>query len=297
MHTHTHSSIGGVRGFLYQPFGLMPKLYDGAGDGGAGGQGGNGGGAGDGAGAGGNGGAGAGDGGQPKSITITEAEFENRIQGRIAQALKKHGQPMSDEERAELEQARKDRQDAERRKLEDKGKYQDALKQQEDSINKKWEPEVKTRDEKITGLTGRLRGEIVTNKLLAAASAGNAYNAEQAVKLTEVFVKLDDDFEPIVVDEKGKQRFVGANPMTPAQLMEEFLGANPHLVKAPAGSNGGGASGGASKTGAAPTEFQQLEKAVEDAAEEYKRTHSNASLTKHAKAVKALNDAKRSKAA
>lgn len=283
MHTHTTLSvIGGTRGFLYQPFGLMPKWYDGA----------------------------PGDPPpapppsdppapqpDPKSITLTETEFENRIQGRIAQALKKHGQPMSDEERAELEQARKDRQDAERRKLEEKGKYQEALKTQEESLRKEWDPVKKSFEERVTGLTGRLRSEIVTNKLLAAASSGNAYNAEQAVKLTEVFVKLDDDFEPIVVDEKGKQRFVGANPMTPAQLMEEFLGANPHLVKAPAGSNGGGASGGASKGGTMPTEYQQLEQAVLDAEAEYKKTRSTAALTKHQRAVKALNDAKRSKAA
>lgn len=262
MQTHTHHSVvGGTRGFLYQPFGLMPKWYDGV----------------------------PGDPPpaptpapappEPKTLTITEEEFENRINGRVAQALKKaekeRGQAMTDEERAELEQARKDRAEAERRKLEDKGKYQDALKQQEESINKKWEPEVKTRDEKIGAITKRLRGEIVTNKLLAAASAGNAYNAEQAVRLTEPYVTLDDDFEPIVVDDKGKQRFVGANPMTPSQLMEEFLKANPHLVKAPAGANGGGAAGGAHRSGAGDiSEVQRLQAEVEELEKQYKKTRS-----------------------
>lgn len=290
MHTH-NSIIGGTWGFLYQPFGLMPKWYDGAPDAGAGGQGGGAGaGAGDGKGGAGDGGAGD---GQPKTITITEADFENRIQGRIAQALKKQGQPMTDEERAELETSRKEREETKRKAFEERGKYQEALKTQEESIRKQLEPEIKTRDEKIATQTARLHREIVTSKLTAAAAAGNAYNADQAVKLTEPFVKLDDELEPIVVDEKGKQRFVGANPMTPAQLMEEFLGANPHLVKAPAGSNGGGAAGGAHRQSAQPTELDALEKAVADAEEEWKRTHTNVSLTKHRAAVAALNNAKR----
>jgi hypothetical protein len=278
MHTHISlSGIGGVRGFLYQPFGLMPKWYDGA----------------------------PGDpppappppAPEPKTLTITEEEFENRINGRVAQALKKaekeRGPSMSDEERAELETARKEREENKRKSLEEKGRYQEALKQQEESMRKQYEPEKAALNEKITAQTARLHREIVTSKLTAAAAAGNAYNVDQAVKLTEAYVKLDDDYEPIVVDEKGKQRFVGANPMTPAQLMDEFLGANLHLVKAPAGANGGGAAGGAHRAGAQPTELDQLEKAVEEAAAEYKRTRSNLALTKHGKAVKALNDAKR----
>jgi hypothetical protein len=288
MHTHTHySTIGGMRGFLFQPFGLMPKWYDGVADGGAGGQGG-GAGSGAGAGAGAGGGAGAGDGAQPKTLTITEEEFENRINGRVAQALKKaekdRGQAMTDEERAELETARKEREENKRRSLEEKGKYQEALKQQEESIRKTFEPELKNRDEKIDTISKRLRGEIVTNKLLAAASAGNAYNAEQAVRLTEPYVTLDDDFEPIVVDDKGKQRFVGANPMTPSQLMEEFLKANPHLVKAPVGANGGGAGGGAHLSGAGNlSEQQRLEAEVAELAKKYKETRSPDVQTLHRK--------------
>jgi hypothetical protein len=288
MHTHTHySSIGGMRGFLYQPFGLMPKWYDGTADGGAGGQGGGAGsGAGAGAGAGGGGGAGTGDG--EAKLTLTETEFDARIQGRLEQARKKwekeHGQSMTDEERAELETARKEREENKRRSLEEKGKYQEALKQQEESIRKSYDPELKTRDEKIDAISKRLRGEIVTNKLLAAASAGNAYNAEQAVRLTEPYVTLDDDFEPIVVDEKGKQRFVAANPMTPSQLMEEFLKANPHLVKAPAGANGGGAGGGAHLSGAGNlSEQQRLEAEVAELAKKYKETRSPDVQTLHRK--------------
>lgn len=281
MHTHTSlSHIGGVRGFLYQPFGIMPKWYDGA----------------------------PGDPPpalpappappEPKMLSISEEEFEQRIIGRVKQAeatWKKSNtvSTLTAEERVELESSRKEREEAKRKELESKGQYDAALKAQEDSIRKPYEEQGKKSQERIDGLTGRLRTAIVTNSLLSAAAAGNAYDAKQVVALNERFVKLDDDFNPTVVDDKGQPRFVAGKPMTQEQLIEEFLGANPHMVKAGAGMQGGGAAGGAHRAGAQPTEFEQLEKAVTDAEAEFKRTRSNAALTKHRAAVSALNEARR----
>lgn len=300
MQTHTFPASFVPRRPFSAPFGLMAPLYDGAGDGGAGGQGGNGGAGGAGAGGngGGNGAGGDGGGGTPKMLSISEEEFEQRIVGRIKQAestWKKANtvSTLTAEERVELEQSRKDREEAKRKELESKGQYDAALKAQEESIRKPYEEQGKKSQERIDGLTGRLRTAIVTNSLLSAAAAGNAYDAKQVVALNERFVKLDDEFNPTVVDEHGQPRFVAGKPMTQEQLIAEFLTANPHMVKAPAGMQGGGASGGASRQNVQPTELDALEQAVKDAEAAYKRSRSTADLTKHRAAVKAWHDAKR----
>lgn len=251
---------------------IMAPLYDGAGDGGAGGQGGNGG-----SGGGNVEGGQGGSGNQPKMLTISEDEFEQRIVGRIKQA---EGQwkkanvvsTLTAEERIELEQARKDREERARKDLEAKGQYEAATKALEDSLRKEYEPKIQERDKKLDGVVGRLRQEIVTNKLLAAAAAGNAYNAAQVVKLTESYVKLDDDFHPTVVDDNGTPRFVAGKPMTVEQLVDEWLKANPNHVKASNTGTGGGATGGASRTGQETTKRDELVAKIEVAKKKYRET-------------------------
>jgi len=253
----------------------MAPLYDGAGDGGAGGQGGNGGAAG----AGGTGAAGDGATGAAASAS-DEKDLEKVIQGRIGAALKSakkawlaENPAMSAEERAELETARKEREDLKRKDLEAKGQYEAALKAQEDSLKKKYDPEITAREERINSLTGRLRIEIVTNKLLAAAAAGNAYNAEQVVGLLERQITLDEEWNPVVVEKDGKTpRFIEGHAMTPEQLVQDFLKTNPHMVKAGNTGQGGGAKGGASREGQDLSEIQKLEAELEQLRKDYSKT-------------------------
>lgn len=237
----------------------------------------------------------------PKVIEIPEDELEQRIVGRIKQAeaqWKKSNvvSTLTAEERVELETARKEREEAKRKDLEAKGHYEAALKAQEESLRKPYEEEKGKLSETIKGLTDRLQEKIVRSNLLAAAAAGNAYNAQQVVDLNERFVKLDDNFEPTVVDDKGQPRFVAGKPMTQEQLIDEFLRANPNHVKAQGG-QGGGAAGGASRAGVETSELEKLEAAVVEAEKEYKQTRTTVALTKHRKAVELLNAAKHKSAA
>lgn len=260
-------------------FGLISApLYDGAGDGGAGGQGG-----GTGAGAGGTGagaGTGSGDGssgdgggtGGGDTVTMTQAELQELIRGRIGAELAKHEKKRANVSSEEIETLRKFKQEKEREDLERKGKYDEALKSVRESVQQEYEPRVKEFETKITGLTGRLRTEIVTNKLLAAAATGNAYNAEQVVGLNDRFVTIDEDWNPVVVDKDGKERFISGVRMTPEQLVQEFLKNNPHMVKAGNTGQGGGAKGGASREGQDMSDVQKLEAELEELRKQYAKT-------------------------
>jgi hypothetical protein len=212
-------------------------------------------------------------------------EFENRITGRIAQAEKawkkaNGGNGTSDAERQELETLRKDREERERKKLEEQGQYKAALEAQAQSLREQHENEKKPLVERTDTLSKLLREERVTSRLTSAAANGNAYNAEQVVALNQRFVVLDDEFQPTVVDAEGKPRFINGVPMTPAQLVDEFLKANPHMVKAPAGSNGGGAPGGANKGGGDASPLQAKEAELTAAREAYQRSGSAVDLSR-----------------
>jgi hypothetical protein len=230
-------------------------------------------------------------------IKMTKAEYEAAVSARIGAALSqadKKRTTVPAETLKELDELRAFRQEQDRKKLEEKGEYQKALDAQAKALAEKYEPELKAKDEQIGKREGRLRKEVVTNRLLTAAADGNAINAAQVVALLEARVKLDDEFEPQIVDDAGNPRFASdGKAMTPTQLVEEFLRANPHFVKASGGKQGG-AQGGATTKGAADVGvIAEKEKEVAALEEEARRNTGNLGLlVKHSRAVKELAELK-----
>lgn len=229
----------------------------------------------------------------PKTYTADEvnallADKEKGLNGRIAaavdQALKKQPAKVPDD----YETLKAFRLEVETKEAERKGEYQKALDAQAKALAEKYEPEIKARDEKIAKREERLRKEVVTNQLLAAAATGNAVNAEQVVALLAAQVRLSEEFEPQVVDGNGNPRFVGDKPMSPAQLVDDFLKSNPHFVKAHG--KGGRSEGGLNKSNAANDAAPIAAKEAEIAAlaEQVQRTGSIDAVAKHARAVKEL---------
>lgn len=90
----------------------------------------------------------------------------------------------------------------------------------------------------------------VDKALVSAAAANNAVNPGQVQKLLKDRVRLGEDLEPIVLDERGERQLNrNGEFMTLEEQVSLFLAENPHLVKAsPAKSGSGSAgSGGASR--------------------------------------------------
>lgn len=234
-------------------------------------------------------------------VTMTRTEYEAAITARIgaavAQATKKQA-AIPDAVTKELEELRTAKAEQERKKLEDKGEYQKALDAQAKAIEEKWKPEIAGRDEKLSKFTGRLRREIVTNRLLSAAATGNAVNPDEVVSLLESRVRLTDEFEPEVVDDAGAPRFTSdGKPMTPAQLVEEFLRARPYFVKASGGKPGGAAGGPHAKGAADVTPITEKEAEVKALEAEYARTGSARVAAKQMTALRELKALKATGAA
>jgi hypothetical protein len=226
----------------------------------------------------------------PEKLAMTQAELDALIAGRVGQAL-----AQADKKRAnvpaeavrELEELRAEKAERARAELERKGEYQKALDAQREAIESKHAAERKTFEESSTKLTQRVHKEVVVNSLLGAAAAGNAVAPEQVVALLQSQVKLNDEFEPQVVDANGNPRFAtDGKPMTPAQLVDDFLKGNPHFVKANAKS-GDSKGGQHSKGGGDVSPVQALEQQIEALAAQV-LTGSIDAVAKHNKAVQEL---------
>lgn len=231
----------------------------------------------------------------PSGKTYTQAELDAAVEARLTGAIRE----ATKRTKAEIEQEAAGLKERlakyETKELEEKGRYAESLKLQEKSLLDKYEPQLKERDERIHALTGVVRDRTVKSVLVSAAAAANAVNPAEIARLLDSEIELDDQFNPSVMQGKA-QRFVNGAAMTPEQRVAEYLQQNPHHVKATQTAPGGGAGGGASRTGGDPSEAALLEAEIKKIDEEYRRTKDTHLLTRHREATNQLR-ALRAKAA
>lgn len=220
-----------------------------------------------------------------KVVTMAKTELEALIKGRVAAATllaKRKAEPDP-----EVEAMRKRLEEIDRQELEKKGQYDAALKSQEESIRKEYEPKLTAAETKAKTAQEKLEERVVGLAVSDAAGKMNAVNPTQVRLLLAHDMKMNDSYEAIVVDEHGSQRFVAGKPMTPEQRVKEFLDQNPHMVRSTAGA-GGGAGGGKSLVTGDVSAIQTAEAKVKTLADEALRSGTPKALIAHAAAVKEL---------
>jgi hypothetical protein len=239
------------------------------------------------------GGTGGGTGGADK--TFTQADVDRIVGERLKEERDRKQAPagMSAEEKAEFDRLKKAENDRKQKDLEEKGRYDAALKSKDDEF----ETERKTwREEKQT-LQSVLHERTVRAALIAAASAAGAHKPSQIADLLERRVKLTDTFTPEVLDAKGKPAFKSGEPMTVDMLVAAYLDEEPHLRK-PSGTGGSGSQGGkstdadgASDEGIVDADVAKAQKALDAAIAAVKKEPSTANATKEHQARRALKRA------
>lgn len=104
--------------------------------------------------------------------------------------------------------------------------------------------------EKVTNLTSFIEGIVVNTAIKNAAGEAGAYDPEDVLSRIKSQVRMEvveNDFIPVVVDDKGVKRFdSNGDPVTIASLVNEFLEKRPHLRKSTL-NGGAGKSGGGDK--------------------------------------------------
>jgi hypothetical protein len=84
----------------------------------------------------------------------------------------------------------------------------------------------------------------IDKALVSAAAANNAVNPDQVRKLLRDRVKLGEDLEPKVLDDRGERQLNrNGEFMTVEEQVKLFLAENPHLVKASPARGGSGSTG------------------------------------------------------
>ncbi|MCX7702514.1 MAG: hypothetical protein N2234_00200 [Planctomycetota bacterium] len=91
---------------------------------------------------------------------------------------------------------------------------------------------IKEKEREIERLKGALYDLQVKRALVDAAVANYAVDAEQVAFLVARYVQLDENFQPVVVDDEGKRRFTKSGaPMSVDGLVKEFMWKYPHHRK------------------------------------------------------------------
>lgn len=175
----------------------------------------------------------------PAPRTFTQAELDEILEERLARERSKISQKYKGIDPEDYERLKREETERKRKEAEEEKNYQAAIKSIEDGFAAK----EKAWQEEREGLFGELRTERISNKLIAAAAAANAYDPSQIAKLLNDRVRLGDDRRPQVLDERGEPAFKEGKPLTVEQLVSDYLDRNPHLVKS-SGTGGAGAGGG-----------------------------------------------------
>lgn len=170
--------------------------------------------------------------------TFTQEEVNQILEQRLARERKRFEKQTDG---IDLEAARKaleEKQNAEVEAAKQRGEFEKVLKS---TVEKK--------DQTIQSLTSRLHQIQVDGALLNAASSKNAVSPEQVSALLRSNIRLGDDGNVEVLDKSGAVRYNDKGELLSVnELMNEFLTANPHFVRAtPGGSGSSGGAGGSTQ--------------------------------------------------
>lgn len=163
--------------------------------------------------------------------TFTQEEVDAIVKARLAKQSKKY-------EEVDMNEYRSLKKQQEEKELEERkarGEFEKILQEQK-----------KKHDEQLAILKQQLHKEKVDGSLLKVAGSRNAVNPEQVASLLRNNVKLGDDGEVYVLNENGEIAYDtdSATPLGVDKLVNSFLDANPHFLRAGPSGSGSEASVG-----------------------------------------------------
>ncbi len=154
--------------------------------------------------------------------TYTQEEVDNmmaRMRGSLEKKLLKPYAELGDPE--QLRQIKSDWEKKQEEAQVKRGEFERILQEKA----AKWDVEIQKRDAKI-------REYQINTPLLSAAAQYRAVNAEQVKALLNNQVRLNQDGDVEVVDDKGSVRYNDkGEPWSVNDLVKTFLDSNPHFVQ------------------------------------------------------------------
>jgi hypothetical protein len=160
-----------------------------------------------------------------ESRTFTQDEVDAIVKARLVKQSKKY----EDVDMTEYRSLKKQQEEKELEARKERGEFEKILQEQKQN-----------HDAQIESLKSQLHKELVEGSLLKVAGSRNAVSPEQVASLLRNKVKLGDDGAVYVLNENGEIAYDtdSASPLGVDKLVNGFLDANPHFLRA--GPNGSG---------------------------------------------------------
>lgn len=176
--------------------------------------------------------------------TFTQDEVDAIVKARLAKQSKKYDEVDMNEYRS-LKKAQEEKELEERKA---RGEFEKILQEQK-----------RNHDEQLATLKSQLHKEKVDGSLLKIAGSRNAVNPEQVASLLRSNVKLSDDGEVYVLNENGEIAYDtdSATPLGVDKLVNSFLDANPHFLRA--GPSGSGSETSVGEQSSGDLDISQLD--------------------------------------
>lgn len=170
------------------------------------------------------------------SKTFTQADVDKILEQRLSRERKRFEKLVDGVDIDEAKRALQEKETAELERQKERGEFENVLKK---TVEKK--------DQTIQSLTQKLQQIQVDGALLNAASINNAVSPEQVSSLLKGNTRLSDDGQVEIIDKTGSVRYNDNGELLSVnELMNEFLTANPHFVRASAGGSGSSGKAGGS---------------------------------------------------
>ena len=187
--------------------------------------------------------------------TFTQEEVNNLVGKRVA-AVNKKFEGVDLEEYNALKSLKEQ---VEEEKLIKKEDFNGVLKKQKEKS-----------DVEISRLRGELEKIKIDGALIDAASKAKSVAPDHVAQLLRSNIQLNEAGDVIVTDSEGKQRYTdNADPMSVAQLVEEFLSSNQYFKSA--GPSGAGSTGNTNNADPQSLDIAQLDLSKADHREIYKK--------------------------
>jgi len=172
------------------------------------------------------------------SKTFSQEELDRIVADRIARERKKLDRKLDGIDLDEARKLMQERENAEIERQKERGEFEKVLKQ---TVEKK--------EMEIQSYKSKLEQTLIDGSLLNAASKNNAVSPEQVSALLRNNLKLAEDGSVEVLDQSGVVRYNDKGDLlTVNELVNDFLTANPHFVRASAGGAGSqGMAGGSTQ--------------------------------------------------
>jgi len=183
-----------------------------------------------------------------EQIQATERSFtQDEVDAIVKARLNKQSKKYEDVNLTEYRTLKEEKENIKLEEQKARGEFESILQEQKNKF-----------EQRFNSLSQQLHKEKVDGAILKAAGARNAVNPEQVAQLLQSRVRLSDDGEVQVLNDRNEVMYDtdNATPVSIDNLVNNFLDSSPHFLRA--GPSGSGSTGNVGESVDTETDISSL---------------------------------------